>query len=105
MDDALPFIISGWAGAAIVVMGGAWATYRSIRSCRSVELRGSKIRAAAVIWWVLGLAVLTVTLALFDTLPRWVYWVTMMYMLAALMPSIRFFKTRLASQEESGARS
>lgn len=104
MDDALLFTTASFAGAAIAVMGGAWATYRSIRSCRSAEARGFKIRAAVVIWWVLGLAVLTVTLALFDTLPRWVYWVTMMYMLAALMPSIRFFKTRLATHEESGAR-
>ncbi len=47
-------------------------------------------------WWVLGLAGLTVILALFDNLPLWVYWAIMVYILAALMPAIRFFNTRLA---------
>ena len=103
MDDALLGTIGGCIGVAIFVMGVALATYRSIRSCRSIEARRLMIRAAAVVWWVLGLAGLTVLLAVFDPLPRWVYWTVMIYVLAGLMPATRFFGARRVSPEASGS--
>ena len=102
MDDALLGTIGGCIGVSIVVAGGAWATYRAIKSRRSVAARRFAMRAAAVMWWVLGLAGLTVLLAVFDPLPRWVYWTVMVYMLAGLMPAIRFFGTRRVSSEAPG---
>ena len=96
MDDGMWGLIGGGIGATVGVLGAAWGTARSIRSCRTAEARRFMIRFSVALWAAMSLGLLVIVLHVFRLVPGWAYWVAMACMLGAIIPLTRFVNARLA---------
>ena len=96
MEGGMWGLIGGGIGAALGMLGAAWGTARSIRSCGTPEARRFMIRVSVAVWAGLSLFMLVMVLHVFRLAPDWAYWVAMACMLGAIIPLARFVNARLS---------
>ncbi len=96
MEGGMWGLIGGGIGATIGVLGAAWGTSRSIRSCGTPEARRFMIRFSVALWAGMSLGMLVIVLHVFRLVPDWAYWVAMACMLGAIVPLARFVNSRMA---------
>ena len=96
MEGGMWGLIGGGIGAALGILGAAWGTARSIRSCRTPEARRFMIRLSVAVWAGMSVGMLVIILHVFRMAPDWAYWVAMACMLGAIVPLARFVNARMA---------